>query len=182
MITRVEYNAARQRAAEILSGTGLALRPDEIDGMEVADFGLSELEISGAQILTLVDTGQIAAKLLVLFPGQTEPEHTHTRIGSYAGKEETIRCAWGELVSLCPWRSTPTSPKCQPPPHRKETYTVRHEYVLSPGQQVTLEPNTPHWFQGGPQGAVIWSFSTKAVDGKDVFTDPNIVRQTIIVD
>ena len=181
MITREEFNRARQRAAEILAKTGLALRQDELDAMEVADFGLSELEISGAQILTLVDTGQIAAKLLVLFPHQTEPEHTHLRIGSYAGKEETIRCAWGELYLYTPGEAAPL-PKCRPPAHRQETYTVRHEIILGPGEQVTLEPNTPHWFQAGPQGAVIWSFSTKAVDGKDGFTDPDIVRQTIIVD
>lgn len=181
MITRAAFDSARRRAAQILAQTGLALRQEEIDAMEVADFGLSELEISGAQILTLVDTGKIAAKLLVLFPGQTEPEHTHMRIGDYAGKEETIRCAWGELYLYIPGEAQ-VAPRCQPPAHRRETYTVWHEVVLGPGEQVTLEPNTPHWFQGGPQGAVIWSFSTKAVDGKDVFTDPAIVRQTVIAD
>jgi D-lyxose ketol-isomerase len=181
MITRAEYDRARQRAAEMLAKTGLALRQDEIDGMEVADFSLSELETSGAQILTLVDTGQIAAKLLVLFPGQTLPEHTHVRIGSYAGKEETIRSEWGELYLYTPGEATP-EPKCLPPAHRREAYTVRRETVLGPGEQVTLAPNTPHWFQGGPQGAVVWSFSTRAVDGKDDFTDPAVVRQTVIVD
>jgi len=179
MITRNECNAARQRAAEILKNTGLVLRPDEIDGMEVADFGLSELEISGAQILTLVNTEQIAVKLLVLFPHQTEPEHTHVRIGQYSGKEETIRCEWGKLYLYAAGDPTP-DPKTAPPPHRRHTYTVWHEYVLRPGEQVTFEPNIPHWFQGGPAGSVLWSYSTKAVDGKDIFTDPAIVRQTVI--
>jgi len=179
MITRNEYNAARQRAAEILKNTGLVLRPHEIDGMEVADFGLSELEISGAQILTLVNTEQIAVKLLVLFPQQTEPEHTHVRIGQYSGKEETIRCEWGELYLYAAGDPTP-DPKTAPPQHRRHTYTVWHEYVLRPGEQVTFEPNIPHWFQGGPAGSVLWSYSTKAVDGKDIFTDPAIVRQTVI--
>ena len=181
MITREEYHRARRRAKEILANTGLVVRPDELEGMEVADFGLSELEISGAQILTLVDTGQIAAKLLVLIPGQTEPEHTHMRIGSYAGKEETIRCEWGVLYLYAAGEATPW-PKCQPPAHRRETYTVWREFILQPGEQTTLEPNTPHWFQAGPQGVVMWSFSTKAVDGKDVFTDPDIVRRTVISD
>ncbi len=181
MITREGYNQARQRAAEILAKTGLVVRQDELESMEVADFGLSELETSGAQILTLVDTGQIAAKLLVLFPGQTEPEHTHMRIGDYAGKEETIRCEWGDLYLYASGEATPW-PKCQPPAQRRETYTVWREIILGPGEQITLEPNTPHWFQAGPQGVVMWSFSTKAVDGKDVFTDPAIVRQTVIMD
>jgi D-lyxose ketol-isomerase len=57
-----------------------------------------------------------------------------------------------------------------------------HEYVLEPGDQITFQPNTPHWFQGGPQGAVIWSFSTKAIDIEDIFTDPEIQRQTIVVE
>jgi D-lyxose ketol-isomerase len=181
MITRSEYNRARLRAREILAQTGLVLRQDELDGMEVADFGLSELELSGAEIVTLVNTEKIAAKLLVLFPNQTLPEHTHTRLGEYEGKEETIRCEWGELYLYAPGEPT-AQPRGCPPAHRRTTYTVWHEIVLAPGQQVTFEPNTPHWFQGGPQGAVIWSFSTKAVDAKDVFTDPTIARQTVIAD
>jgi D-lyxose ketol-isomerase len=181
MITRSEYNQARERAMEMLAKTGLVIRQDELDGMEVADFGLSELELSGAEILTLVNTDKIAAKLLVLFPKQTEPEHNHTRLGNYEGKEETIRCEWGELYLYAPGEPA-AHPKGCPPAHRRSTYTVWHESVLGPGQQVTFEPNTPHWFQGGPHGAVIWSFSTKAVDAKDVFTDPSIVRQTVIVD
>ena len=181
MITRTEYNQARQQAVEILAKTGLVIRPDEIEHMEVADFGLSELAQSGAQILTLVDTGKIAAKLLVMLPWQTEPEHNHTRLGNYEGKQETLRCEWGELYLYSPGEPTP-QPKGCPPAHRRDTYTVWHETTLGPGQQVTFEPNTPHWFQGGPDGAVVWSFSTLAVDAKDVFTDPTIVRQTVIVD
>jgi D-lyxose ketol-isomerase len=181
MITQSEYDSARQKAAAILQNTGLTLRPDEIDSMEVADFGLSELEISGAQILTLINTEQIAVKLLVLFPHQIEPEHTHVRLGQYAGKEETIRCEWGELYLYAAGDPTP-NPKGQPPVHRLNTYTVWHEYILHPGEQITFEPNIPHWFQSGTEGVVIWSFSTKAVDGKDVFTDPAIVRQTLIIE
>ena len=41
MITREEYHRARRRAKEILAKTGLVVRPDELDGVEVADFGLS---------------------------------------------------------------------------------------------------------------------------------------------
>jgi D-lyxose ketol-isomerase len=180
MITRQEHDLAREKAAAILKKTGMVLQQEEISSMEVADFGLSELEISGAQILTLVNTEQIAVKLLVMLPSQTEPEHTHVRIGHYAGKEETIRCEWGVLYLYSPGEP-PATFACQPPAHRRNTYTVWHETILLPGDQITLGPNTPHWFQGGPDGAVIWSFSTKAFDGKDVFTDPNIVRQTIIV-
>jgi D-lyxose ketol-isomerase len=73
-------------------------------------------------------------------------------------------------------------PRGHPPDHRRHTYTVWHEHILFPGDQVTFPPNEPHWFQAGPQGAVIWSFSTKAVDVEDVFTDPDPQRQTIVLE
>jgi D-lyxose ketol-isomerase len=181
MITRSEYMTAQRRAAEYMEKAGVSLRPEELQAIEVADFGLSELELSGVQIATLVDTERIAAKLLVMFPNQTEPEHTHPPLGEYSGKEETIRCEWGLLYLYGPGDPTP-NPKGSPPAHRKHTYTMWHEYVLEPGDQVTFQPNTPHWFQGGPRGAVIWSFSTKAIDIQDIFTDPEIQRQTIVVE
>ena len=163
------------KTIEIIKKTGLTLTPEEIDDMEITDFGLDEIEISGAQIITLVNTQQLAAKIIVMLPFQTEPEHTHPAIGAYNGKEETIRCEWGELFIYRPGEPTP-NPKADPPAHRIDTYTVWKEDILHPGEQITLLPNTPHWFQGGPDGAVIWSFSTKVMDKNDVFTDPNIVR------
>lgn len=181
MITRKQLEEARERARLLLKETGIYLRPDELDAIEVADFGLSELELSGVQILTMVDTEKIAVKLLVLFPNQTEPEHRHPPLGDYPGKEETIRCVSGELYLYTP--GIPTSkPRGLPPAHRRHTYTVWSEHILCPGDQVTLPPNLPHWFQAGPKGAVVWSFSTKAVDVQDIFTDPDIQRRTIIVD
>jgi D-lyxose ketol-isomerase len=53
---------------------------------------------------------------------------------------------------------------------------------LDPGEQVVCPPNTWHWFQAGPQGAIIWSFSSKVTDAQDEFTDPQVVRQTVIAD
>ncbi len=37
-------------------------------------------------------------------------------------------------------------------------------------------PDTLHWFQGGPEGAVVSEFSTRSTDEADVFTDPAIRR------
>lgn len=181
MITRSEFIRAQARAADLLARTGLVFRPDELAHIEVADFGLGELESSGAQIITLVNTDKIAVKLLALTPGQTLPEHAHPRLGAYEGKEETLRCAWGELYLYGPGEPTP-HPRGRPPAHRRHTYTVWHETILRPGDQITFPPNTLHWFQAGPEGAVVWSFSTKAVDVQDVFTDRDIVRQTVVVD
>lgn len=180
-ITRSEHDAARQQAAELVAQAGIPVTAAELACIETADLGLGELELSGIQILTLVDTDEVAAKVLVLFPHQTEPEHWHPPLGAYAGKRETIRCHWGELYLYEPGEAT-QAPKGSPPAHRRHTYTVWHEHILRPGDQVTLAPNTPHWFQGGPEGAVVWSFSTKAVDIQDQFRDPAVRRETVIVD
>jgi D-lyxose ketol-isomerase len=68
-------------------------------------------------------------------------------------------------------------PKCQPPaPADSGAYTVFHEIVLKPGEQYTLLPDTLHWFQAGPEGAVVSEFSTKSVDELDIFTDVHIQR------
>ena len=51
-----------------------------------------------------------------------------------------------------------------------------HEIELNPGEQYTIYPNTLHWFQAGPDGAVVSEFSTKSRDESDVFTDVKIDR------
>jgi D-lyxose ketol-isomerase len=165
----------------MLKRTGIVARQEELEQIEVADFGLGELEQSGVQILTLVDTEKIAVKVLALFPYQTEPEHNHPPLGGYPGKEETLRCEWGELYLYTPGEPT-SEPIASPPAHRRHTYTVWHEHLLRPGEQITLQPNIPHWFQGGPEGAVVWTFSTKAIDVEDAFTDPDVLRKTAVAD
>jgi len=181
VLPRTAYEAAQRRAAELLQKTCLALTAAELARIAVADFGLGELAQSGGQILTLVDTREITVKLIALFPGQTLPEHRHPPLGDYPGKAETIRCEWGVLYLYAEGEPAP-NPQGAPPAHRRHTYTAWREHVLRPGDQVTLPPNTLHWFQGGPEGAVVWSFSSRAIDTQDVFTDPDIRRDTVIVE
>lgn len=40
----------------------------------------------------------------------------------------------------------------------------------------TMKPNTKHWFQAGPEGAIVSEFSSQSNDDTDVFTDPRIDR------
>lgn len=181
MITRAEYERQKGLAADLVSRAGVVVRRDELAKIEVADFGLGEVETSGLQILTLVQTGLIGVKVLLVLPNQVCPEHRHPALGDYPGKEETFRCQWGELYLYTPGEPTP-GPKASPPAHRRATYTVWHETLLRPGDQLTSPPDTFHWFQAGPSGAVVWSFSSRPTDVDDVFSDPDVRRKTVVAE
>jgi D-lyxose ketol-isomerase len=53
---------------------------------------------------------------------------------------------------------------------------------MKPGDQITLEPGTKHWFQASGEGAVMYLISSCVRDVLDQFTDPEVVRETKIVD
>ncbi len=175
MIAAQEYKNAVARAEEMLRKAGIVITPEEHERFEVADFGLGELEKTGLEIITYVNTERCCAKEIIMFPHQTCPEHWHPTINSVPGKEETFRCRWG-TVYLYVDGSPTASPACKPPAGSEAYYKVRHEIVLKPGQQYTLMPDTPHWFQAGPEGAIVSEFSTRSTDEQDVFRDPRIAR------
>jgi D-lyxose ketol-isomerase len=163
---------ARLRAAAALDAAGIALTEDERDHIEVADFGLGRLEETGLQLVVYVNTDRCCAKELVLFPGQTCPEHYHPPFDGTPGKEETFRVRQGTVYLYLPGEPT-AEPTAEP--YRREHYSVWHEIVLHAGEQYTIPPMTKHWFHA-PDGAVVSEFSTQSRDEYDVFTDPQIVR------
>ena len=178
MLTRAEVEQAQARAAGALAEAGIVLTPAEQRGIEVADFGLSELDRTGLEVVVYVNTERVCAKELVLFPGQTCPEHLHPPFDGTPGKEETFRCRQGRVYVYTDGEPTP-APASRPP---RGAYTVWHEIVLDPGDQHTIPPGTLHWFQAGPDGAIVSEFSTESRDELDVFTDPEIGRSTIVAD
>ena len=179
MISRHQLEDARRKTLQYLERAGIVLSPDEKDSIEVADFGLGELETTGLQLLVYINTERCCAKELVLLPGQTCPEHRHPEVNGEPGKEETFRCRWGTVYLYVEGEATPTI-KAKLPEGRENAYTVFREIVLEPGQQHTIYPDTLHWFQAGPEGAVVSEFSTRSTDEYDIFTDPQIQRATII--
>jgi D-lyxose ketol-isomerase len=183
MITRQEWQEACDWAWDLVRKIGVVVRDEEFSQVEVVDLGLGELPVTGLQILTLVSTQWVGAKLLILRPHQFFPQHRHppSPTEDYPGKEEIFRGQWGEVYLYVPGEPTP-DPKGNPPRHRRAHCTVWHEVNLSPGDQYRCPPDTWHWFQAGPEGAVAWSFSSKVTDAEDVFLDPEITRQTIIRD
>ncbi len=178
-ISRAEYEAARNRALETYQRAAITITAAEKDALEVADFGLGELEQIGVELVTYINTGHVCAKEVVLFPGQICPQHRHPAVGDQPGKEETFRCRWGKVYLYVEGPAT-TQPQVTVPAHRRAHFTVWHEIILEPGDQHTVPPNTLHWFQGGPEGAVLSEFSTPSTDSADIFTDPDITRQPVI--
>jgi len=178
MITKQEQRWAQKKAAEYLKRAGIVITPEEKRNIEVVDCGLGDLKHTGLEIVVYVNTDRYCAKELVLFPGQTCPQHKHPPISSTnPGKEETFRCRWGKVYLYVPGKKT-KNPHGKPPKGTEKYYTVWHEVVLNPGDQYTLKPNTWHWFQPGPKGAIVSEFSSTSIDEKDVFTNPNIRRTT----
>src|SRR5512138_2433892 len=175
MISKREFTAAQQQAKEYLRRAGIIITPEEAANIEVADFGLNELEATGLELVVYVNTERVCAKELGLFPRQTCPQHYHPPVPGEPGKEETFGCRWGEVYLYVPGEATP-NPKARTPKGREQTYNVWHEIILRPGEQYTLKPNTAHWFQAGDEGAVVSEFSTRSRDEADIFTDPQIRR------
>src|SRR5260370_34386690 len=94
MLTEEQVAQARQRAGAYLDRAGIVLTPAEAAAIEVADFGLSELEATGLALVVHVNTARVCAKELELFPRQTCPGHRHPPVGDEHGKEETVRGRW----------------------------------------------------------------------------------------
>lgn len=177
---RKEYDAIRTRALELYDRAQIVLTPKERENLEVADMGLGQIEKIGLEAVTYINTERVCGKELALLPGQTCPEHVHPPLdGGNIGKEETFRCRYGEVYVYVP--GEPTQNRKAVLPVGSEVYfTAFHEIVLHPGDEYTLRPNTKHWFQAGPKGAVVSEFSTKSTDENDVWTDPRIKRIPVI--
>ncbi|MFP3685509.1 MULTISPECIES: D-lyxose/D-mannose family sugar isomerase [Bacillus] len=165
-ISKHDVNAYYQKA-------GIVLTDDEVEDIQIMDYGLGKLKETGLQLFIYVNTDRYCSKELVLFPRQTCPEHRHPPVGSEKGKQETFRCRWGKVYLYVEGEKT-ENPSVLPPEEDKEYYTVWHEIVLEPGGQYTIPPDTKHWFQAGEEGAVITEMSSPSTDDHDVFTDPRI--------
>ncbi len=178
MLSRQQVQDAQERAAAALQDAGIVLAPVEADGLEVSDFGLGDLAETGIEVVVYINTLRVCAKEIVLFPGQTCPEHLHPPYEGSPGKEETFRCRSGTVYVYVEGEPTP-NPRYRPPRH--EHYTAWHEVVLNPGDQYTVFPGTKHWFHA-PDGAIVSEFSTRSTDELDIFTDPAIQRSTKLAD
>jgi len=181
MITWTHIQAAQERAARMLEQAGIRITPDERRNIEVAEFGLADLEHTGLELVVSINIDRYCAKELILFPRQTCPEHRHPGLATGAGKMETFRCRWGRVWLYVPGEA-PSDRQGEAPAGSEPYYTVFHQIMLEPGEQYTLPPDTLHWFQAGDEGAIVSEFSSTSRDEIDVFTDPRIRRIPEIVE
>lgn len=175
MIPRKQVEEAQERAAQMLQEAGIAITAEERRNIEVADFGLGELAQTGLEIVVYINTERYCAKELVLFPGQTCPEHRHPAGAEGPGKMETFRCRKGLVRLYVPGEAT-AGRQGQPPTGSEAYYSVFHEVTLEAGGQYTIPPDCLHWFQAGEEGAIVSEFSSTSRDENDFFSDPRIKR------
>lgn len=167
------------QSRRILQQAGFPATSEISETLEIADFGLGHVREEGAQIYTIFKTEKIACKLLVLLAAQVEPEHWHPNSSDDPGKEEVLTAFWGDLLVSIPGEIKATALSVIPD-GKADVYTCRNIQVLTPGESVVLSPGTKHWFAAGESGAVFFSMATVAQYLEDRFTDPAVVRKTVI--
>jgi D-lyxose ketol-isomerase len=170
----------REEAYRMLQKARIVITPEEKQNMEIVDCGFDDIRNLGLQIVVYENNERYCAKELILFPNQFFPEHCHPKIDKQnEGKQETFRCRWGEVFLYVEGEPS-LHPKAKVPEIYRKYLTAWKEVVLKPGDQLTLPPNTKHWFQAGIEGCIVSEFSSTSIDEADVFTDPRVQRITII--
>ncbi|MBL4701553.1 MAG: D-lyxose/D-mannose family sugar isomerase [Phycisphaeraceae bacterium] len=165
----------------MLDDAGIVLLESEKQQIELAGFGLNDFFTQGLALIVYANTDRYCAKELMMLPHQTCPEHRHPTVQledgrTETGKMETFRCRSGSVYLYVEGEGTANSITLTSPAGSEAYYTVFHEIRLKSGDQYTIAPDILHWFQAGPEGAIISEFSSTSRDELDIFTDPRIKR------
>ena len=127
---RSVYEKQVALALKMYEKAGIVLSDAEKSRIEVADFGLDDIESVGLQILTYINTERVCAKEMVLLSHQSCPEHMHVPSGASLGKEETFRCRYGKVYLYVSGEGKREDVQAVIP---RSEVTVFHEIVLNPG-------------------------------------------------
>lgn len=168
---KADLSAILGRATEMIETAGFALTEAERRSLAVDDFGLGNVAVEGFVFTDLFRSSKVRFTLFVLLPEQTLPEHYHPSYDEETGKEETLRVLFGETRIYIP--GTVNNDAMHIPSGKSDFYTARHEVRLAQGEQYTLEPPIPHWFQGGRSGSVNITIQNRVDETRNVFTDPD---------
>lgn len=173
------FDEHRVETVRYFEKAGIVLTDEEKENVEIAAFGLDDLDMYGLQLVTYVNTDRYCAKEMVLLPNQVCPEHRHpTRSVGSEGKRETFRCRFGEVHLFVDDGRNVVVDKDEYgiPSEDQKFFTASKKVVLKPGEQFTIDPDVKHWFVAREDGAVISEFSSNSEDESDIFTDPRIDR------
>jgi D-lyxose ketol-isomerase len=169
--TKADLNAILGRATAMIETAGFVLTEAERRSLAVDDFGLGNIAAEGFVFTDLFRSAKVRFTLFVLLPGQSLPEHYHPSYDGETGKEETLRVLHGETRINIP--GTVNNDEMHIPSGKSDFYKTRHEVRLTQGEQYTLDPPIPHWFQGGPEGSVNITIQNRVDETRNVFTDPD---------
>lgn len=100
MLSSRAIEAARLQTAETLAQAGIALTEAERATIEVADFGLSELETTGLQLVVYVNTREIALKDVTVVGILSASPGLAGAIASFASGAVVPDAIVSEVVSL----------------------------------------------------------------------------------
>ena len=178
MLTRTEFEDAQARAAAALADAGIVLTEAERRAIEVADFGLSDLEHYGLELVTYVNTERVCAKELVLFPHQNCPEHLHPPFDGTAGKEETFRCRRGRVYLYTEGEPT-AAPACRPA-GRRAAHTPSGTRSFSTRRPAHDSARHAALVPGRAGRRRRLGVLDESRDELDIFTDPEVGRETVV--
>src|SRR6266566_9132968 len=71
MLTQSQVRQMQERVTQTLAQAGFLLTSQEQTQIEVVDFGLSELERTGLQLVVYINNDRYCAKELIMIPRQT---------------------------------------------------------------------------------------------------------------
>src|SRR5438045_804826 len=98
MLTQSQVRQTQEHVTRTLAQAGIVLTPQEQTQIEVVDFGLSELERTGLQLVKYINNDRYCAKELVMIPRQTCAQHRHPPLReTNTGKQEKFRCRQGTV-------------------------------------------------------------------------------------
>ena len=166
----------RSQVLRIIKRARIALSPRERKSIEICDFGIGDSKNIGIQTLTYINTDRYSAREIVMLPGQICPEVRHPPLApGDPGKQGTFRCRWGEVFLYTEGKPSRRI-RAHIPYQYRDHFSVWKQAVLHPGDQCTIPPDTLHWFQAGPKGAVVSEFASRSIDERDILTDPHLRR------
>ena len=161
---------AKQQAEDLIHKSGFVLSDQEQQDLAVNDMGLGNILQEGLVFVDILRSARLRITILVLLPNQTLPQHRHPPYETEIGKKETLRVLYGQTRLYVPGQEN--NPQILIPAGKEAFYTARHEILINRGQQYTIDPNTEHWFQGGPDGAVNLCLQNRVDETKNIFNDP----------